>query len=129
MAIEGAGKRKMSKKDETFEQGHKRGEDDGSVAGKTVVVGVRTDPQSRELLTWALVKAAANGDCVVALHVLHSAQDPGDRPAAVLSLAKDLDAMLAAYEGFCNLKQVHFSCLEISVFLSKLGFPSFTLRF
>ncbi|XP_042408496.1 inactive protein kinase SELMODRAFT_444075-like [Zingiber officinale] len=104
MTIEEAGKRKMRKKDETFE--HKMEEDDGGVAGKTVVVGVRTDPQSRELLTWALVKAAATGDRVVALHVLHSSQDPGDRPAAVFSIAKDLDGMLTAYEGFCNLKQI-----------------------
>lgn len=109
MAIEEAAKRKMSKKGEAFEQEQKTGEDDGGGVGKTVVVGVRTDSQSRELLTWALVKAAATGDRVVALHVLYSAKDPEDQPAAMFSLAKELDAMLAVYEGFCNLKQVRFS--------------------
>ena len=38
-----------------------------------VVVGVKMDSQSRELLTWALVKVAQPGDCVIALHVLDSA--------------------------------------------------------
>lgn len=38
--------------------------------GNTVVVGVKLDPQSRELLTWALVKVAQPGDRVIALHVL-----------------------------------------------------------
>lgn len=43
----------------------------GSVAGeRTVVVGVKLDQQSRELLTWALVKVAEPGDQVIALHVL-----------------------------------------------------------
>lgn len=44
---------------------------DGGCAG-TVVVGVKLDSQSRELLTWALVKVAQAGDRVVALHVLHN---------------------------------------------------------
>ncbi|WOL17870.1 putative receptor-like serine/threonine-protein kinase [Canna indica] len=85
--------------------------------GKTVVVGIRMDSQSRELLTWALVKAAAPGDSVVALHVLSSPSSSsasvaadslgtGRQPAAMLSLAKDLGSMLAVYEGFCNLKQI-----------------------
>ena len=38
--------------------------------GRTVVVGVRLDAPSRELLTWALVKVARPGDVVIALHVL-----------------------------------------------------------
>ena len=42
-------------------------------AGKrTVVVGVKLDSQSRELLTWALVKVASPGDQVIALHVLNT---------------------------------------------------------
>jgi hypothetical protein len=36
---------------------------------RTVVVGIRRDAASRELLTWALVKVANAGDRVVALHV------------------------------------------------------------
>ena len=39
---------------------------------RTVVVGVKMDPDSRELLTWALVKVARAGDRVVALHVIPS---------------------------------------------------------
>ena len=38
--------------------------------GRTVVVGVKLDSHSRELLTWALVKVALPGDRVIALHVL-----------------------------------------------------------
>lgn len=38
--------------------------------GRTVMVGVKLDPQSRELLTWAMVKVAQPGDTVIALHVL-----------------------------------------------------------
>lgn len=45
---------------------------DQSVAGgRTIVVGVKLDSESRELLTWALVKAAHPGDRVIALHVLN----------------------------------------------------------
>lgn len=36
----------------------------------TVVVGVKMDALSRELLTWSLVKVAQPGDVVIALHVL-----------------------------------------------------------
>lgn len=41
-----------------------------SGGGRTVVVGVKLDSHSRELLTWALVKVAQPGDTVIALHVL-----------------------------------------------------------
>lgn len=105
---------KKSKKDETLLVEETREERGGE--GKTVVVGIRLDSQSRELLTWALVKAAAFADRVVALHVLNSsasaaapvAKDPRSQPATVVSVAEQLDAMLAVYEGFCNLKQVAF---------------------
>ena len=46
------------------------GEGSGDGDGKTVVVGVKMDAQSRELLTWSLVKVAQPGDTVIALHVL-----------------------------------------------------------
>lgn len=72
-------------------------------AGRTVVVGVRLDQQSRELLTWALVKVAQPGDRVVALHVLHSSTE---EQSTLLSLVKTFDSVLAVYEGFCHLKQV-----------------------
>ena len=42
----------------------------GAGGGRTVLVGVKFDPRSRELLTWALVKVAQPGDLVIALHVL-----------------------------------------------------------
>ncbi|KAJ9560308.1 hypothetical protein OSB04_005468 [Centaurea solstitialis] len=73
--------------------------------GRTVVVGVKLDSPSRELLTWALVKAANPGDHVIALHVLTNNVDP-DGKSSLLSLVKAFDSILAVYEGFCNLKQV-----------------------
>ncbi|XP_060217468.1 protein kinase STUNTED-like [Lycium barbarum] len=77
---------------------------DGEVGGRVVaVVGVKLDSKSKELLTWALVKVAQPGDHVLALHVLH----PNSEKSEPLSLVKSFDSMLAAYEGFCNLKQVH----------------------
>lgn len=39
---------------------------------KYVLVGIRIDSQSRDLLSWALVKVAEPGDCVVAVHVSRS---------------------------------------------------------
>lgn len=41
-----------------------------SCSDRTVVVGVKMDSKSRELLTWALVKVAQTGDRVIALHIL-----------------------------------------------------------
>ncbi|KAL1833702.1 hypothetical protein ACET3Z_003353 [Daucus carota] len=87
---------------------------DGVVGGqpeccseRTVVVGVKMDPHSKELLTWALVKVAETGDRVIALHVLgdHEIVDQ-DGKSSLLSLVKAFDSVLAVYEGFCNLKQV-----------------------
>ncbi|KAI3736676.1 hypothetical protein L2E82_26627 [Cichorium intybus] len=81
---------------------------DRNVAGsRTVVVGVKLDSESRELLTWALVKAAHPGDRVIALHVLTNNEIVDrDGKSALLSLVKTFDSILAVYEGFCNLKQV-----------------------
>ncbi|XP_043716902.1 uncharacterized protein LOC122664926 [Telopea speciosissima] len=75
--------------------------------GSTVMVGVKLDAESRELLTWALVKVAQTGDRVIALHVLNDS-DVIDRDgkSCLLSLVKAFDSVLAVYEGFCNLKQV-----------------------
>ncbi|KAI3838454.1 hypothetical protein MKX03_013218 [Papaver bracteatum] len=78
--------------------------------GKTVVVGVKMDQQSRELLTWALVKVAQPGDHVIALHVLNHNNsteilDPNGN-SSLLALVKAFDSVLSVYEGFCNLKQV-----------------------
>ncbi|XP_052880774.1 protein kinase STUNTED isoform X1 [Gossypium arboreum] len=88
----------------------------GGGGGGTVVVGVKLDSPSRELLTWALVKVAQPGDCVIALHVLGNNVGFGfcvcveivdrDGKSSLLSLVKAFDSVLAVYEGFCNLKQV-----------------------
>lgn len=43
---------------------------DDICGGAVVVVGVKVDSRSRELLTWALVKVAQSGDRIIALHVL-----------------------------------------------------------
>ncbi|KAL8216277.1 hypothetical protein R6Q57_023114 [Mikania cordata] len=75
--------------------------------GRTVVVGVKLDSQSRELLTWALVKQAQPGDRVVALHILTNNEIVDrDGKSSLLSLVNSFDSVLAVYEGFCNLKQV-----------------------
>lgn len=39
------------------------------VINKVVLVGIRLDEHTRELLDWALVKVADPGDRVIALHV------------------------------------------------------------
>ncbi|KAL5843945.1 hypothetical protein ACOSQ4_009903 [Xanthoceras sorbifolium] len=84
------------------------GEHDVASSGcQTVVVGVKVDSESRELLTWALVKVAQPGDSVVALHVLGNNEIVDrDGNSSLLSLVKAFDSVLAVYEGFCNLKQV-----------------------
>ncbi|XP_074262962.1 protein kinase STUNTED [Silene latifolia] len=76
--------------------------------GKTVIVGVKMDAQSKELLTWSLVKVAQPGDLVIALHVLPSNEivDQNGK-SSLLSLVKAFDSILGVYEGFCNLRQVH----------------------
>ncbi|CAH9128457.1 unnamed protein product [Cuscuta epithymum] len=81
---------------------------EGNSGCRTVVVGIKLDARSRELLTWALVKVAQSGDRVIALHVLNNneAVDPEGK-SSLLSLVKGFDdSILAVYEGFCNLKQV-----------------------
>ncbi|XLT68628.1 hypothetical protein HN873_025067 [Arachis hypogaea] len=79
----------------------------GGSGGRTVVVGVKLDSPSKELLTWALVKVSQSGDTVVALHVLDQHEIVNkDGKSSLLSLVKAFDPVLAVYEGFCNLKQV-----------------------
>ncbi|KAG0503969.1 hypothetical protein HPP92_004041 [Vanilla planifolia] len=94
----------------TVEETRMGAEEADDAWGKTVVVGIKMEAESRELLTWALVKAVNSGDRVIALHVLPSAaaevSDTDGKPSSLISLAKAFDAVLAVYEGFCNLKQV-----------------------
>ncbi|KFK42126.1 hypothetical protein AALP_AA2G214300 [Arabis alpina] len=74
--------------------------------GRTILVGVKLDAPSRELLTWALVKIAEPGDTVIALHILGNEIVDGGGNSSLLSLVKTFDSVLDVYEGFCNLKQV-----------------------
>nr|TKR74257.1 hypothetical protein D5086_0000298600 [Populus alba] len=74
--------------------------------GEVVVVGVKFDGPSKELLTWSLMKMAQPGDHVIAVHVLDSATECMAGTGSLLSLVKTFDSLLAVYEGFCNLKQV-----------------------
>ncbi|KAE9595894.1 hypothetical protein Lal_00030666 [Lupinus albus] len=81
--------------------------ENGGSGGRTVVVGVRIDSPSRELLTWALFKIAQPGDVVLALHVLANNEIVNkDGKSSLFSLVKAFESVLAVYEGFCNLKQV-----------------------
>ncbi|XP_047328999.1 protein kinase STUNTED-like [Impatiens glandulifera] len=73
--------------------------------GRTVVVGVKLDSQSKELLNWALVKVAGTGDRVIAIHVLNNKVDR-DGKSSLMSMVEGFDTVLAVYEGFCELKQV-----------------------
>ncbi|KAM0042190.1 putative protein kinase RLK-Pelle-RLCK-VI family [Helianthus debilis subsp. tardiflorus] len=81
---------------------------DRTVAGgRTVVVGVKLDEQSRELLTWTLVTQAQAGDRVVAVHIVTNNEIVDlEGKSSLLSLVNSFDSVLAVYEGFCNLKQV-----------------------
>ncbi|CAL9158661.1 unnamed protein product, partial [Musa hybrid cultivar] len=46
-------------------------------------------------------------------------KDSGGQPPALFSLAKDSGAMLAVYEGFCDLQQAPFPHLKIQSLCSK----------
>ncbi|CAL0306676.1 unnamed protein product [Lupinus luteus] len=85
--------------------------------GRKVLVGVKLDHRSRELLTWSLVKVAEPGDLVIALHAIDTVTEDDDT-ASLLSILKTFDSVLAAYKGFCNLKQVGLElkvCRGVSV--------------
>lgn len=70
---------------------------EGGSRRRSVVVGIRLDGQSRELINWALVKVADPGDHVVAIHVSKDL-DSKQKPL--------LDGYLEVYEGLCNVKKV-----------------------
>ncbi|KAL6636549.1 hypothetical protein ACP70R_024121 [Stipagrostis hirtigluma subsp. patula] len=79
--------------------------------GKTVVVGVQANAESRALLTWTFVHAVEAGDRVVAVHVVLAS-------GAEAAAAVDFHHMLAVYEGFCSLKQINLKvkiCKDSSV--------------
>ncbi|CAN8312835.1 unnamed protein product [Cochlearia groenlandica] len=73
---------------------------------RSVVVGVKFDASSSELLDWALVKVAEPGDTIIALHILNNEIVNGANNSSLISLIKAFDSVLQVYEGFCKLKQV-----------------------
>lgn len=73
-----------------------------AVNKKTLVVGIRMDRHSRELLNWALVKVAEPGDTVVAVHVCRNT-------VVALKEKSIMDDYLEVYEGLCNIKQVNLT--------------------
>ncbi|CAH8346269.1 unnamed protein product [Eruca vesicaria subsp. sativa] len=79
-----------------------------------VIIGVKPDEWSREVLTWSLVNVARPGDRIVALHVLDYSLEGGS--TSLVSLVRSFDTMLGVYESFCNLKQVD---LKLKVFRGK----------
>ncbi|KAK4847435.1 hypothetical protein QYF36_001847 [Acer negundo] len=66
---------------------------------KNVVVGIRIDSRSREILFWALAKVAEPGDSIIAVHVCRNL----DHVSKNKSL---LESYLEVYEGFCSVKKV-----------------------
>ncbi|KAJ1393758.1 Serine/threonine-protein kinase, active site [Sesbania bispinosa] len=70
-----------------------------TVERRFVLVGIRIDSHSRQLLNWALVKVAEPGDCVIAVHVVKN--------SVYVSKNKSLiDEYLEVYEGLCGVKKV-----------------------
>ncbi|GLT86081.1 hypothetical protein SLE2022_042440 [Rubroshorea leprosula] len=67
--------------------------------GKNVVVGIRIDNQSRDLLSWALGKVAEPGDCVIAVHVTQGSDN-------ALRGKLLMENYLEVYEGLCSVKKV-----------------------
>jgi hypothetical protein len=86
--------------------GDKQSSVEEGCGGRTILVGVKLDAPSRELLTWALVKVAEPGDTVIALHILGNEIVDRAGNSSLLSLVRTFDSVLDVYEGFCNLKQV-----------------------
>ncbi|XP_022898770.1 probable receptor-like serine/threonine-protein kinase At5g57670 isoform X2 [Olea europaea var. sylvestris] len=69
---------------------------------RNVLVGIRFDGHSKELLDWALVKVAHPGDCVVAVHVCQNS----DSLSKVKTVLEDY---LEDYQWLCNQKQATLS--------------------
>lgn len=74
-------------------------------------MALRRDAAGRELLTWALVKAAAAGDRVIALHVSTAADDRAGEMAPAEEEKRrranaSLASVLGAYRGFCERNQI-----------------------
>nr|TKS14798.1 kinase family protein [Populus alba] len=70
-----------------------------AIERRNVLVGIRIDSQSRELLSWAIVKVAEPGDCVIAVHVCGSS-------GRALREKPLFDSYLEVYDGLCSMKKV-----------------------
>ncbi|KAK7312257.1 hypothetical protein VNO77_36006 [Canavalia gladiata] len=70
-----------------------------TVERRFVLVGIRIDGYSRQLLNWALVKVAEPGDSVIAVHVVKN-------PGYVSKNKILMDDYLEVYEGLCGVKKV-----------------------
>ena len=80
-----------------------------TVEKRFVLVGIRIDSHSRQLLNWALVKVAEPGDCVIALHVVKS---QGNQVNDILHIL--------AYCKFCFFPLIH---VVRKVTLMQIMFP------
>ncbi|XP_073313676.1 protein kinase STUNTED-like [Primulina huaijiensis] len=69
---------------------------------KNVVVGIRFDEHTQELLDWAVVKVADSGDNVVAVHVCRNSDFVSKQRAL-------LDGYLEDCRGLCDRRQVSLS--------------------
>ncbi|XP_027357084.1 serine/threonine-protein kinase CDG1-like [Abrus precatorius] len=74
-----------------------------TVERRYVLVGIRMDGHSRQLLNWALVKVAEPHDSVIALHVVRSADYVSKRKLLV-------EGYFDVYKGLCDVKKVGLSC-------------------
>ncbi|KAG5118267.1 hypothetical protein AAZX31_12G031700 [Glycine max] len=70
-----------------------------TVEKRIVLVGIRIDGYSRQLLNWALAKVAEPGDCVIAVHVVKSSDYVSKNKTLI-------DGYLEVYEGLCGVKKV-----------------------
>lgn len=69
---------------------------------KRILVGIRFDTESKELLAWAIVKVAEHHDHVIAVHVCRNSDDASKQKVI-------LDDYLEIYKGLCDIKKVKLS--------------------
>lgn len=67
-----------------------------------VLLGIRFDKESKELLCWALVRIAEPRDQVVAVHVCRNSEEASKKKML-------LDGYLENYKGLCDMKKVKLS--------------------
>ncbi|XP_008457694.1 protein kinase STUNTED [Cucumis melo] len=68
---------------------------------KNVLVGIRMNGDSRDLLNWSIVKVADPGDCVIVIYVCQSSDRASkDKPL--------FDEFLEGYRNLCDVNKVAF---------------------